>query len=532
MNPSDILDFWFEGEKDYNEFWFDRTKDSYITSTYSEILHELEKKEEIYNNWTCTDEGTFAAIIVFDQFSRSIYRGKSDYNKNDEIAFSLSKRLLNNRYDVEIPLSKRIFLLLPFRHQKDSNLLDIVMEKLEKYENELGPSSLLTRFRKATIMSYTPLTDRIEMMSSNHPFHLSEYEDVLDPKCMEYKVDESNEYLSRLSEIVTYPLYKTLQSFIIERRIKNIGVSLSGGVDSMVICFLLRILKIRGEIENVYAMHLEYKNRKESPRETEMISLFCGMIDVPLFIRSIYYMKRETTERSFYEEETRKIRFATYQHLSEKYNISGWCLGHHHGDLSENVLMNLCNGRDILDLTVMKKDSTMEGVKLYRPLLERPKIDIYHTAHDYHIPYTKDTTPDWSCRGVIRRKLLPAMKDQWKMIEQNLTEIGKQSEEWSYVVDTFVMEPLKKTIKMNSSRDTVEFIVKKEYSNLPKVVWMNLFLYIFHNMGVNMISRKNLSHFMDMFTRNIEKQHRFMFSNDCIGFFMGESKLKIVKINK
>ncbi len=529
--PEHVLNFWFGKNDDYHEFWFDRSKDEYITQTYSSLLKELEEGGHTFREWTVTDEKTLATIIVLDQFSRSVYRGTDDVYKNDETAYALSQKLLKNGYDLSLPLSRRVFILLPFRHQKESDLLDVVMKKIREYENELGPSPLLSRFRNATIMSYTGLTDRIERSYCELEFCMEDYRDVIDDECFNKKNEYVEDYMQSLYKIAKYPIYKTLLSFIREKKIKNIGVSLSGGVDSMVICFLLRILQINGLLENVYAMHLEYCNREESRRETEMISMYCGMIKVPLFIRVIDYMSRDSVDRSFYEEETRKVRFATYRHLSQRYDISGWCLGHHHGDISENVLMNLYNGRDLLDLTVMSEESVIDAVHLYRPLLTHSKKEIYELAEVYQIPYTKDTTPDWSCRGLIRRKLLPLMKDQWPMIEKNLSEIGKQSEEWASVVNTFVMEPLKKSVVMNKERTIVEMELKQEYDKLPKVVWMNLFIHIFHNMGIHMISRKNLVYFMEIYTRNREKQHQFMFSNGCVGFFM-TNRLKIVKLNE
>jgi tRNA(Ile)-lysidine synthetase-like protein len=520
--PQEILQFWFGGDGDtYRQFWFDRSADDCILQKYSQTLLLLEETPYL---WTDSDENTLAHIIVLDQFSRSIYRGTPDIYKNDSRAFFLAKRLIENGYDLKTTLSHRLFMLMPYRHQRDSDLLDIVMKKLDAYENELGKSPLLTRFRNATLMSYTPLTDRIERCyysvddDKDDNTYLYEYFDVLDKKCVEYKENTSS--LSCLK--------KTLETFVRQRDIKRIGVSLSGGVDSMVILYLLHTLRNEGLFEEVYAMHLEYNNRKESPRETELIGIYCARLKIPFFLRTIHHMSRDSVDRSFYEEETKKIRFATYRNLSKKYDISGWCLGHHRGDVSENVLMNLYNGRDILDLTVMKTDSEMDGVTLYRPLLGHLKSEIYDIAHTHCIPYMKDTTPEWSCRGVIRRQLLPLMKSQWPSIETTLETVGRQSDEWSSVIEHFVMDTLKKGIVMDEQRDTVCFTLKKEYINFPKVIWTNLFLTIFHNMGVRMISRKNLVHFMESFSRNWEKRHQFNFSNGCLGTFEKD----VLRINK
>lgn len=530
----EILEFWFgNGDeykeyKEYKEYWFDQSKDDYIISNYSSIEKELSQKGEMYHKWLSypNDDGKLAMIIVFDQFTRSIYRNDQDVYKkykNDDIAFELSQYFFQSGKDLLFSFSRRIFLLMPYRHRKDSDYLDFVLEKLEEYEEELGPSSLLNRFRNATYMSYTNLTDRIfrsicdECKECDRYDRYYKYEYIIDKDCLSYQ--NQCEYPQYPEYIIDHTLYKTLKMFVRERNIKNIGISLSGGVDSMVISYLLKRLEIEKEIDKVYALHLEYSNRQESVDETNFISSYCGKLNIPLYVRIIDYMNRDSVDRNFYEEETKKIRFHSYRYLSEKHSIEGWCLGHHSGDISENVIMNICNGRELLDLKVMEIESKQFGTTLFRPFLEHPKTDIYDFSKRFSIPYLRDTTPDWSCRGVIRRKVLPSMESQWPHIKDTLIGLANQSKEWSSVVENFVLKPIKNTIKIDKENKTVEFEVKEEYLTLPHVVWTNLFLHMFHNIGKKMISKKNIIYFLKTLSRNIEKDNCFMFSNGMKGSF-------------
>ncbi len=41
-------------------------------------------------------------------------------------------------------------------------------------------------------------------------------------------------------------------------------------------------------------------------------------------------------------------------------------------------------------------------VEIQRPFLETEKADILAFAHDFGVPYFKDTTPSWSTRGKLR----------------------------------------------------------------------------------------------------------------------------------
>ena len=509
MSITEVIPYWFPNDK-YQDFWFNGEKDQEIVEKFKHLLEKLIKEPDVKHK--------FETIIVLDQFSRNISR----YEKTplspvgEEISLRLSTELLEEGYDKKLTLSQRLFLLMPYRHsskrENDSNFLDIVCDKLKEYTVEFGENQHLTRFQNATYGSYTPLTDRItKYIFESTEKTVYDYDIVLDPV---YKI-----YEGEVQDTVSH-LYHRIKDFVINNGLtnKNIGVSLSGGVDSMSLLFILKYLEVKKIISKVFALHLEYVNRKESSMETEMLGMYCSAVEIPFYTRVIDYMSRESVDRSFYEDETKKVRFSTYRYLSEKLSIGGWCLGHISNDVSENVVMNLCSGRDILDLKVMEKVSVLDGVCLLRPFLETNKDEIYEFAHTYSIPYFKDTTPDWSARGVLRRKVIPELKTQWPTIMDTLLRVGEHANDWKEVVEKFVMEPIKKEILLK--KNVVDIPFKEEYVRLPEVIWTNLFLYIFHGMGVKMISHKNLIYFVETLSKNAEKSNKFHFSNKCAGVFL------------
>ena len=516
IQTESILSFWFPSNE-YQSFWFDESKDEEICKKYTDLLESLKKYlEEDFKSFTIYDE-KLAAIIILDQFSRSIYRNKKSYDcrVETELAYQLAKSMILDGADKSYPLSRRLFILMPYRHisviRNDSKFIDSVIEKLDEYErnsNEYNESlfSLIDRFRNATYQTSTLLTDRIiRYRYDDANASIIDYYDVLDNFCKDYNLSKISENLN----LSTIPIYSTLKKFFIQHTHKNIGVSLSGGVDSMVILYILKILVDEKFIRSVSALHLSYQSdlissNKESEQSLKMIGMYCSLLNIPLFSRKIEYC-REKTDRNFYEEETKNVRFATYKYVSEKYNIDGWCLGHHHGDVAENVIMNLCNGRSLLDLHVMDKISRLYNVTLYRPLLDHSKSDVYSFAHLFMIPYLKDTTPDWSCRGVLRRKVLPPLIDQYPSILNTLEHISNESLEWKMIVNEFILEPIKRCIIFDNIKKMATMELK-EYSKLPRSIWMSIFLYIFHSMGIHMISRKNLEYFYETYNRNIEKK--------------------------
>lgn len=103
------------------------------------------------------------------------------------------------------------------------------------------------------------------------------------------------------------------------------------------------------------------------------------------------------TSRDDYERISRDIRYTTYREavakarsdLNQRQMVVGVMLGHHRGDLRENVLSNAHKGSGPLDLSGMTAVSQNDGVTLFRPLLPLEKSSIFDYAHTFGVPYFK-----------------------------------------------------------------------------------------------------------------------------------------------
>lgn len=546
MSPQTILDYWFPNGDytNYQEFWFDTTPDAYIRDNFSDLLSELSNPlSPTHSKWISSIEGQLATIIVLDQFTRNIYRGTDKIHQNDPLAYSLANKLITQSIDLTLPLAQRIFLLFPLRHRFQTKELDRVIERINLYAQTypLEQYKLLAKFRMGTIQSYTKLTDGIILTEPLNPLDLSTYSDVLDPITQTYEPPTLKPI--HLMEPAD-PLVRAIISWLntsypnIPERI--IGLSLSGGVDSMVILYILKQLEVAGIIRSVISIHLEYSNREEAHRETELLVAYAGFLQTPLYVRTIGYMNRLDVDRAFYELETKTIRFNTYRFLSETTGAVGFCLGHHSGDLAENVLMNVFNNRDILDLLVMEPESDILGVKIFRPLLSNPKKLIYEFAHKYSVPYFNDSTPDWSSRGVIRRKILPELAKQFGPgISDNLIKFGTQSSNWAKLIDRSIINPIKSSITIKPHG----FIIK--FPNSPDLnieLWTKILTDTFHELHVGGPSKKNMEAWVSSASQLIGTLNKFKFSNGYIGLFFGfdlvvcknwdlEPKLELMDIN-
>lgn len=87
----------------------------------------------------------------------------------------------------------------------------------------------------------------------------------------------SSELLDK--ECKNHLLYQTIYNFLRKNydnlSSSSIAVSLSGGVDSMCMAYILNEMKKNGIIKDIVCIHLYYGNRKDSMRETDFIIRWC-----------------------------------------------------------------------------------------------------------------------------------------------------------------------------------------------------------------------------------------------------------------
>jgi len=463
---NNILDFWFQNgyEDTMQTFWFDKSKDQYITENYKDFVDTI--TIENYKDYIKDKYDIIKLLIIGDQFTRNIYRN-DDRTKNDIWALELALDIINNNKDLDYQLNYRYFILLPLRHNKNSKLLDIVCSRIKLYFINYPESKTLKKFLKNTIQNYSDLVDTIKIGQN-----IENYDESILEK------------YNKLSNNISFDyIYNTCKKY------KSVGISLSGGVDSMVLLHVLKYNKI-----NVIAIHIEYCNRIEAKQEREFLEYYCNKIGVKLYYRTIDYIDR--TNRELFETETRKARFNLYKYVIDKERLEGICLGHHLGDIVENVFTNIIKGRSVNDITVMEKRQEQNNVTLFRPFLNLKKDDLLLMAHNVGVPYFLNSTPSWSCRGVLRDKIIPILKEQFGDFEHN---ISKFTESCSLYTNFYNKHNIIKEIKS-------DYCIKIEY--VPELTNKSeqLLLNIMHSNGYHMVSHKLINNFILWLNTNKNNQ--------------------------
>ena len=300
-------------------------------------------------------------------------------------------------------------------------------------------------------------------------------------------------------DLVTYdssPLIKCLDDFCRDNSLyKNaIIVSLSGGVDSMVILAILIFLQ-KQKIHNfkIYTASIDYGLREESNDESNFLIEYTEMLGIKSYVsyvKGVSRKKNDSCSRSEFEEESRNLRFNTYKTIIEENKLAedtGVFVAHHLDDIVENIFTNSMRGANLMDLEVMRSSSVIHDVKILRPFIGFKKQYIYDFAHKFGIPYFLDTTPKWSKRGLMRNEIFPLLDSVFGIDWRNkLKQLGTQSNEWGSYVDKYVIDPWFLEIK----KGTAGVIIPLK--NQPIHIYSNVIMKSLHSIRQSMLKRTSI----------------------------------------
>jgi uncharacterized protein (DUF924 family) len=129
----EILEFWFaDGPDQFRQAWFtkDAAFDAEIARRFGTLVAPAREGE--LDDWAATPEGALALLILLDQFPRNLFRGTPDAFASDAHALQLARRVvLEQRLDLALTPTQRVFLYLPFEHAETLEAQDLSVALFE-----------------------------------------------------------------------------------------------------------------------------------------------------------------------------------------------------------------------------------------------------------------------------------------------------------------------------------------------------------------------------------------------------------------
>jgi uncharacterized protein (DUF924 family) len=111
----DVLTYWFG--LDPKNWW---RSDPAVDEEIRERFHGLwsQKRQLPVNAFLDDPLTTLAAVILFDQFPRNMFRGDAEQFATDHLALAIATAAIDQGFDDNLKSQERGFLYLPFEHSE------------------------------------------------------------------------------------------------------------------------------------------------------------------------------------------------------------------------------------------------------------------------------------------------------------------------------------------------------------------------------------------------------------------------------
>jgi tRNA(Ile)-lysidine synthetase-like protein len=445
---------------------------------------------DTFQDYNPATEDDFGKIIYFDQFVRHFSRIDTISEQTVAECRRFAVQLVEKQILLEIPESELIWYLMPWKHTEQwKPIFQTISDWLVGRRIVEFPQ--LNRFFQDTYAkAYSEI--RVELSEPSEPSEPSKPSYDAADICESYP----EAYESASWSSLPLPSAPALQT---EHRV---AISLSGGVDSMLMCALL---KRTGH--DVVAIHIVYGNRAESAQERKFIEVYCRKLSIPLYIYTVEWLRRDEQDREFYETMTRTLRFRAYKTLQRPV-----VLGHIREDVVENIWTNFARGTHLDNLAKFRSEVIEDGVRILRPWLHIHKSEIYAAAKQLAIPYLKNTTPLWSNRGKFRNEFLQAVIQQYgpgvdKTVVDVAQRIGKQTE----LLDRLLYIPISESWDAEKKRIN---ITKAVEASLDADGWLRILSNVAHTrLRIPKPSWRACEHLVERFRRGTT--HRVSLGKNC-----------------
>ena len=112
----EILEFWFS--RGWDDWWkADPDFDAEVRKRFETLWQE--QRENVPEHFLGSADEALAAVLLFDQFPRNMFRGHADQFSTDPLALAIAKGAVERGHDDGMTPDQRGFLYMPFEHSED-----------------------------------------------------------------------------------------------------------------------------------------------------------------------------------------------------------------------------------------------------------------------------------------------------------------------------------------------------------------------------------------------------------------------------
>ena len=216
---------------------------------------------------------------------------------------------------------------------------------------------------------------------------------------------------------------KTIQDYNLFEENSKLLITVSGGVDSMVLLDVL--LK---SVDNIVVAHCNFGLRDEEANlDQDLVKAYCAEKSIQCEIIKFDTKGFKKELKISTQEAARILRYQWFEQLIDQLKLDYIVTAHHEDDAIETMFINLIRGTGLRGLSAL---ALKEG-KTIRPMLYCTKKEILDYAKTHKIIYREDKSNDSNdyLRNKLRNDVLPYLYDKLPNLEKT---IGKSIDNFRF----------------------------------------------------------------------------------------------------
>lgn len=197
---------------------------------------------------------------------------------------------------------------------------------------------------------------------------------------------------------------------------KRVLLTVSGGIDSMVLCHLFSAVRYPFAIA-----HCNFQLRGEEANGDEaLVRTLEEAYGVTVFVKRFDTKAYAEQKGLSIQLAARELRYTWFEELRKEHKLDNIATAHHLNDNIETILINLTKGTGIRGL----RGIPVKQGKIIRPLLFASREEIEAYAKENNIAYREDSSnaSDKYTRNKIRHNIIPLLKEINPALEQTFGE--------------------------------------------------------------------------------------------------------------
>lgn len=130
-----VTQFWFT-ELQPKDWFKGEGIDEIVTSRFGPLIQAI--YDGRHDDWLSSPQGRLAAILVLDQFTRNVYRGRPESFAFDDRAREFCKQGITLGHDEQLSPIQRVFFYLPLEHSESMVDQDLSLERFARLVVSVG----------------------------------------------------------------------------------------------------------------------------------------------------------------------------------------------------------------------------------------------------------------------------------------------------------------------------------------------------------------------------------------------------------